>query len=311
MTARPAALALLAWAWLALGTGAEAQVVLIPTNAVWKFLDDGSNQGTAWRAPGFIDAAWMSGPAELGFGDGGTPEYRPEATQVSPGPASPNHHLTYYFRHRFEVSAPAAITNLVARVMRDDGAVVYLNGVEAGRTGMDAGVVTYLTPSASPGASGNEEFTYFELNVNPALLVGGENVVAVEVHQNLGTSSDLSFALELLVVTNAPPPLPPAGTTLIVPPSVTLVTATYGAGTLLDANVRLQEIYGSANFPPSLAFWITELRFRPDANVGRAFVTTIAKSNSTSPPPPAMRAPWPSPTQIILALTTPSYTAAR
>ncbi len=267
------AMAVFASAWLALGLGAQAQVVLIPTNAVWKFLDDGSNQGIAWRAPGFNDTAWMSGPAELGFGDGGTPEFRPEATQVSPGPAS-NRHITYYFRHRFEVSAPAAITNLVARVMRDDGAVVYLNGVEAGRTGMDAGVVTYLTPAALPGASGDEEFMFFLMNIDPALLLAGENVMAVEVHQNASTSSDLSFALELLVVTNAPP-LPPIGSTLIVPPSVANVTATYGAGTFSGANLRLQEIYGSANFPPGLAFWITELRFRPDANLGTAFATTI------------------------------------
>src|SRR5206468_5685614 len=47
----------------------EAQAILVQTNAIWKFLDDGSDQGIAWRAPGFIDGTWDEGPAELGFGD--------------------------------------------------------------------------------------------------------------------------------------------------------------------------------------------------------------------------------------------------
>jgi hypothetical protein len=276
VAARLLAVAVSAWVWLGASGGAQAQVVLIPTNAVWKFLDDGSDQGMAWRAPAFNDTGWMSGPAELGFGDGGAPEFRPEATQVSPGPASPNHYITYYFRHHFNVTGASAITNLQARVMRDDGAVVYLNGAEAGRTGMDSGPVNYLTPAASPGASGDAEFNFFTIDIDSEMLVEGENVMAVEVHQLSGSSSDLSFALELLVITNAPtPPPPPAGSTLIVPPSVANVTAAYGAGTLRAANLRLQEVYGSANFPPGLAFWITELRFRPDAVSGSAFATTI------------------------------------
>jgi len=256
---------------------ATAQTVLIPTNAAWRYLDDGSDQGTAWREPGFNDTAWAEGPAELGFGDGGAPEFRPEATMVSPGPPPPNRHMTYYFRRRFNVTDAASITNLQARVMRDDGAVVYLNGAEAGRTGMDAGPVNHLTPAAAPGTSGDAEFAYFAMQVDPELLVEGENVLAVEVHQLSGTSSDLSFALELLVITNsAPPPDPPAGNTLIVPTSVANVTAGFGAGTLRAANLRNQQIYGAPNFPPDVAMWITELRFRPDAVFGGPFNTTIS-----------------------------------
>ena len=38
---------------------------LVPTGSVWKYLDNGSDQGTAWIAPGFDDSAWAAGPAEL------------------------------------------------------------------------------------------------------------------------------------------------------------------------------------------------------------------------------------------------------
>src|SRR5206468_2975737 len=123
--ARVLAMAVVAASGLAGGL-AKGQILLIPTNAVWKYLDDGTDQGTAWQQPDFDDAAWAGGPAELGFGD--SIEGRPEATMLNPGPPVPNHFITYYFRRHFTVSGAAAITNLQARVMRDDGAVLYLNG---------------------------------------------------------------------------------------------------------------------------------------------------------------------------------------
>ena len=44
---------------------------LVPPGANWKYLDNGSNQGTAWRSLSFDDSSWASGPAQLGYGDGG------------------------------------------------------------------------------------------------------------------------------------------------------------------------------------------------------------------------------------------------
>lgn len=60
---------------------------LIARGADWHYLDDGSNQGTAWRETDFDDSGWDSGPAQLGFGDGD------EDTVIASG------HITYYFRH--------------------------------------------------------------------------------------------------------------------------------------------------------------------------------------------------------------------
>jgi hypothetical protein len=44
--------------------------LLVPLGAAWRYRADGSNQGSAWRAPGFDDSGWAQGPAELGYGDG-------------------------------------------------------------------------------------------------------------------------------------------------------------------------------------------------------------------------------------------------
>ena len=54
--------------------------VLIPSRSVWKYLDNGSDQGTNWSQPPFNDAAWASGPARLGYGGDG------EDTTVGFGP---------------------------------------------------------------------------------------------------------------------------------------------------------------------------------------------------------------------------------
>jgi len=41
---------------------------LVAKKSSWKYLDDGSNQGTAWRNPSFDDDGWDSGNGILGYG---------------------------------------------------------------------------------------------------------------------------------------------------------------------------------------------------------------------------------------------------
>jgi hypothetical protein len=132
---------------LAMGLSlSAATVVLVPTTAVWRYLDNGSNQGTVWRSTTFSDATWKSGAAELGYGDGD------EATTVSYGPSSSAKFITTYFRRAFSVTNASAFTNLSLRVIRDDGVVVYLNNTEVFRSNMPTGAVNYLT-LASTAAS--------------------------------------------------------------------------------------------------------------------------------------------------------------
>jgi len=169
---------------------ANADTTFIPTGAVWKYLDDGSDQGAAWSGAAFSDTAWASGPAELGYGDGG------EATVVSYGPSSTNKYVTTYFRHSFDVVDPSPYVCLNLRLVRDDGAVVYLNGTEVRRANMSDGPVGYLTPA--PGVIGDtDETAYQNLYFFADALVAGPNVLAVEIHQQSGTSSDISFDLSL------------------------------------------------------------------------------------------------------------------
>jgi hypothetical protein len=190
---------------------ASRPVVLVPTNAMWRYLDDGSDQGTSWRELFYDDDAWSFGRAELGYGD--AVEGRPEQTLISFGPDPAHKHITTYFRRFFYASNAPTVTNLVVRLMRDDGGIVYLNGQEVFRSNMLPGPVNSQTLTPLSGASGADEYTFFATNADPAVLVSGINLLAVEIHQNLPTTTDLSFDLELLAYypssdpTNPPPVL--------------------------------------------------------------------------------------------------------
>ena len=157
--------------------------------AVWKYLDNGSDQGSAWRMPDFNDSAWASGKSELGYGDS-------PATTVSFGASSSAKHPTTYFRHSFEVADPAAFQSLLFKLLVDDGAIVYLNGTEVVRRNMPASAVNHKT-YASATVDSTEESTFFSYSVPAGLLVPGTNVIAAEVHQVSGSSSDISFDLSV------------------------------------------------------------------------------------------------------------------
>jgi hypothetical protein len=66
----------------------------IEAGASWRVLDDGSDQGTAWPRVDVDETSWPSGPAELGYGDGG------EATLVSCGPDPSAKYITTSFGRR-------------------------------------------------------------------------------------------------------------------------------------------------------------------------------------------------------------------
>ena len=180
--------------WLLIPAGLRADT-LIPRGAGWRYLDNGVNQSNTWRELWFDDDSWGFGHGELGYGD--DVDGRPETTPLAMGPDSLTRYPTYYFRRFFYVADPASNSNLVARVMRDDGAVVYVNGTEVFRTGMPDGEVTFDTLAIAP-VNGNDERRYFTGLIDPALLISGINLIAVEVHQEALDSPDLSFDLELL-----------------------------------------------------------------------------------------------------------------
>lgn len=196
---------------------------LLPAGSSWLWLDDGSDQhgpadGNAWYGSlDYNDSAW-SGPASGKFGYGGDGEITP----VNSGPSS-NKYITTYFRTWFDVEDASEFESLTARVLRDDGVVVYLNGnpLPAIRDRVSQEPFDYLTVADSPAVGGSDEDTYFEHNVDRSLLVNGSNLIAAEVHQVSRTSSDLGFDLQLAATratsaTDEPIALEPNENTIVI-----------------------------------------------------------------------------------------------
>ena len=178
-------------------TTAAATVPLVAPGATWKYKDDGNTPPISWRQPGFNDSAWLSGPAELGYGDGD------EATVVSFGPNPAQKYPTTWFRHTFQ--GPSALPqDLSVSLLCDDGAIVYLNGTEVARFNLPSSGVSSAT-WALANLTGTEETLWRWFAIDPQLLTTATNVLAVEVHQAAATSTDLS--LDLAMIPEPPPRL--------------------------------------------------------------------------------------------------------
>ena len=171
------------------GSGIPAQpIVFIRSGEVWRYDDQGMDQGTAWRGTNFNDSVWASGPAQLGYGQGD------EQTLISYGFDEFEKNVTTYFRKQF--TRPSAVTNLALRVCFTDGIAVYLNGTEVFRRN--------LAPNAAydelaTGSNAERQNFWVNVPVTPSLLrAGTNNFIAVELHRQIRWQYDLSFDLQLV-----------------------------------------------------------------------------------------------------------------
>lgn len=164
----------------------------IAKGSTWKYNSAGTDLGTAWRAVGYADSAWASGAAQLGYGEGD------EATKLPFGSDPNRKPLTNYLRTTFSAGSNVAdVTGMQLELLVDDGAVIYLNGTEIYRYNLPTGTITAAT-KASRYIAGDEENKWLTFALPTTGLVAGTNTIAVEVHNDAASSSDLSFDLRLL-----------------------------------------------------------------------------------------------------------------
>ena len=184
-----------------LRTRAQDVQVLLNWDATWRYNQNGTELGTGWKAVGFSDASWPSGQGIFAY-EPDTPglytAHAPILTQLAVSTVV----TSYYFRTTFQFSGTTAGLQLVASNLVDDGAVLWLNGSDAGRLR-----VTVANPNAATLASGGPaaEGTLEPIIItNLALLKQGANTMAVEVHQNASTSSDIAFGMKLMSIRATP-----------------------------------------------------------------------------------------------------------
>lgn len=183
-------------------SGLAAQVNVISYGSTWKYwANSQANYQANWETVAYNDAGWTSGNGELGYGDGDEVTCIPAATPLAGTLCAPsgNKWPAYYFRKVVNIPDPTIYSSFTFNVERDDGFVVYVNGVEVSRNNLPAGAVSYGT-----GASAAVEDAVISFTVATSSFISGNNTIAVEMHQAtvsgsppVSSSSDISFNLEL------------------------------------------------------------------------------------------------------------------
>ena len=156
----------------------------VVAGSVWRYLADGSNQGSAWRNVGFNDASWSTGAAQLGYGDGD------EATVV------PRNGLVSYYHREFTVNNPAAFTSPTLELIRDDGG----GGVSQwcrDRSTKHAWRDDHVHDATFDHCLWGDKSDFHTHVIDPGLLQTGTNVIAIQIFNHSPGSSDISLDLAL------------------------------------------------------------------------------------------------------------------
>lgn len=217
-------------AWLLaalLSSAAPGSAAVIFTNgSAWKFVlgtAEASSPVEAWRAVEFDDSGWSNGLAPIGYGE-------PEIVTALPSSAIAGY-TSLYLRKTFLLQDTSLIDELELTLWVDDGAVVWLNGIELGRTNVPAGQLPFnAVASAAPS-----QFYPYTILVQtgglPALasaLRPGTNVLAVHLFNSSLSSSDLFLdgMLSVYQADQTPPTIvsvqPPPGSRLTALTEITV-----------------------------------------------------------------------------------------
>ena len=147
----------------------------------WHYTLPSSQPSTNWSQLDFDHSNWARGISGFGYGDDDDATLVPENT------------ISIYLRKTFEIIDFNAIEEIRLDIDYDDGFVAYLNGQEIARD-----LVSGVTPTYDQLSDGHhnallpegQKPEYFKVDLD--LLIEGTNIIAVQVHNQSSTSSDMT-----------------------------------------------------------------------------------------------------------------------
>lgn len=153
-------------------------------NDTWSYFIGNSQPNSGWSNLIYDESAWLSGIGGFGYGDGD------DGTDIGVN-------TSVFLRKKFTVSDLSKITKIALHADFDDGFIAYINGVEIARFGISGTLPSYDTFSDVLHEATLHQGLYpelFTLNLQElnSILVEGENILAIQVHNDNETSSDLS-----------------------------------------------------------------------------------------------------------------------
>jgi hypothetical protein len=162
----------------------------------------------------FDDSNWSMGPTPIGYGS-----VAEAGRIVTPLPTSDlGGYVSVYLRHSFNVPDPKLISQLSLALIVDDGAIVWINGVELGRINVVPGDAAFNATAIEA-----QEGQLLNVVTNAtSLLVAGENILAVHLFNADSDSSDIAIKASLVGLIDDQPPFltasnPPATATVREP----------------------------------------------------------------------------------------------
>ncbi|MFL3006671.1 MAG: CotH kinase family protein [Candidatus Neomarinimicrobiota bacterium] len=153
----------------------------------WKYIVPDAEPSSNWNEVNFDEATWINSQGGFGYGDGD------DGTIIGPA-------ISVYFRKFFNVFDKNKLSCAILSADYDDGYIAYLNGIEISRSYNlpEPGIfvsfdeTTYSDHEASLYNGGLPDNIFLDSLFLNNLLVDGENVLAIQVHNVGMNSSDMS-----------------------------------------------------------------------------------------------------------------------
>ncbi len=157
---------------------------LVREDLLFRYTVPSQNLGDDWKNTDYNDSTWDQGLGAFGYGDGDDMTIVPNGTR------------SIFIRKEFNIADAQNIINLYLDIDYDDGFVAYINGTEVARNNINGNNPSYLsfaiTDKEAKMYSGGDP-DHFELLDHLDLLRDGENVLAIQVHNNVTSSSDMTL----------------------------------------------------------------------------------------------------------------------
>ena len=175
---------LLIWASDKDRSGITYARTLINQGDSFRYLIPDEDTDENWMNPNFDDNQWSVGNSGFGYDDGDDNTYIESGT------------LAVYLRKSFSIQDISEISSLILDVDYDDGFVAYINGVEVARANINGtppqyNSTTSIDHEAQIYSGGIPDRFSIDNAIN--LLVNGENIFSIQVHNISDSSSDMSI----------------------------------------------------------------------------------------------------------------------
>src|SRR4030042_466504 len=142
---------------------------------MWRFLPGITDPGVSWNLLTFDDSTWPEGIGGIGYAD------NDDNTIIDVM-------ISVFMRIHFNVFDTAKIKDVLFHMDYDDGFVAYINGMEIARAGLTGNPPAYDATASNHEAGGIPVGFW----IDKSILVNGDNLLAVEVHNSSPTSTDMS-----------------------------------------------------------------------------------------------------------------------